>query len=110
MSLTQTLQKLQELESSLDTLLPELFTDSSFESQLNELQNPTSKAQLLIFESYLINSLSFILLRINGYNSLELIKTELKRAKQYWEKLDAEKLKIDQQAAKRIVKNSIGRQ
>ena len=106
MSLGLTLEKLEELDQEFDVVLPLLLEpvkspSETTTSSKSETDTKHQQAQLLIYQLYLINSLSFILLRLNGC-TLERVKQELKRVQQYWEKLH--RIKIDPAAAKRIVK------
>ena len=106
MSLGLTLEKLEELEREFDVVLPLLSEPATSASETttsskSESATKHQQAQLLIYQLYLINSLSFILLRLNGC-TLDRVKQELKRVQQYWEKLH--RIRIDPAAAKRIVK------
>ncbi|KAI8899263.1 hypothetical protein BC833DRAFT_564265 [Globomyces pollinis-pini] len=93
-------------------LLSKLF-DSPIETHLTKLTQ-LGKSNLLVTLAFAINTLSFVLLKINAVNPKNHpVKQELDRCKEYYEKIskmsnnDKRKLTVDQGAAKRFISHAL---
>jgi hypothetical protein len=97
-------EKLEIVTGQLDQLF-----EKSLDAQLSSL-TPLESAELLVLLSLSINTLSFVYLKLNGVPpSKHPVRQELKRCKDYFEKINAlvNRKKLDVDTAKRFIQHGI---
>jgi hypothetical protein len=100
------METLTDLQTKVDKTI--LLLDKIFQKPLDTIKlSPVESAQLLALLASTIHTLLFIYSKSNG-SSTVLVKKELKRCKQMFEKINSAQVKkIDVDAAKRFIHHSI---